>query len=48
MKIRFSMEQNNNTQDNLQNANQTLETLETWDNWEEVTKRTFGNDYKIY
>lgn len=39
------MVQNNNTSENLQDANQTPE---IWDNWEEVTKRTFGNDYKIY
>ena len=39
------MEQNNNTQENLQDVNHSSE---TWDNWEEVTKRTFGNDYKIY
>lgn len=39
------MEQNNNLQDNLQNTNQTPE---TWDNWEEVAKRTFGKDYKIF
>ena len=39
------MEQNNNTIEDLQDTNQIPE---TWDNWEEITKRTFGRDYKIY